>query len=119
MNPKLVFSADMTAVHSVICMGNIVPNHMSYHEISFLVNFAFCVFIQLYVILHKTVIDEFYLGDQPRKATEVLCALYGLSSTWIYRIRDDALDKLFNILGFDLMVEKPGQASLTEGADVT
>lgn len=67
----------------------------------------------------QTVIDEFYLGDQPRKATEVLCALYGLSSTWIYRIRDDALDKLFNILGFDLMVEKPGQASLTEGADVT
>ena len=46
----------------------------------------------------RTVIDEFYIGDQPRKATETLCALYGLSSTWIYHIRDTALDELVNII---------------------
>ena len=46
----------------------------------------------------RDVIDEFYLGDQPKKATENLCALYGLSSTWIYHIRDTALDELADIL---------------------
>ena len=46
----------------------------------------------------RTVIDEFYIGDQPRKATETLCALYGLSSTWIYHIRDTALDEIANII---------------------
>ena len=46
----------------------------------------------------RDVIDEFYLGDQPKKATEHLCALYGLSSTWIYHIRDTALDELADIL---------------------
>jgi len=45
----------------------------------------------------RDVIDEFYLGDQPKKATENLCALYGLSSTWIYHIRDTALDELADI----------------------
>ncbi len=46
----------------------------------------------------RDVIDEFYFGDQPKKATENLCALYGLSSTWIYHIRDTALDELADIL---------------------
>ncbi|MDD2396133.1 MAG: hypothetical protein PHG12_10385 [Sphaerochaeta sp.] len=46
----------------------------------------------------RDVIDEFYFGDQPKKATENLCVLYGLSSTWIYHIRDTALDELADIL---------------------
>lgn len=50
----------------------------------------------------QAVIDEFYLGDQSRKATELLCALYGLSSTWIYKIRDTALDTLYDLLGYAL-----------------
>ena len=46
----------------------------------------------------RDVIDEFYLGDQPKKATENLCALYGLSSTHVYRIRNGALDELAAVL---------------------
>lgn len=49
----------------------------------------------------RAVLEEFYLGDQPRKATEHLCTIYALSSTQIYRIRDSALDELADFLSFD------------------
>ena len=66
----------------------------------------------------RTVIDEFYLGDQPRKATETLCALYGLSSTWIYKIRDEALDALYDALGYQMNDEFTKTQGLPQGDDM-
>ncbi len=41
---------------------------------------------------------RFYLDDNPRKALSSLMNGLNYSSTQVYRIRNDALDKLYNIL---------------------
>ena len=65
----------------------------------------------------QAVIEEFYLGDQPRKAIETLCALYGLSSTHVYRIRDAALDALYDALGFQINDENAKPYVQIQGED--
>ena len=49
-------------------------------------------------IRDRRVIEEFYVGDEPKKATEYLCLAYALSSSQIYRIRDEAVDELARIM---------------------
>ena len=47
----------------------------------------------------RAVIKEFYLSDVPTKAMNYLCGALELGSAQVYRIRDNTLDELADLLG--------------------
>ena len=46
----------------------------------------------------QLIINQFYLSKAPRKATATVGAVISLSSSQIYRLRDEALDELYTVL---------------------